>query len=322
MAKIIKTNYDYDFIDEDGPYIKSIDLEENGVIYNYDRKKCCVSKIKEGVENVIIADEVNNGSIKYTVTRWGIPLCYKECLNNVKSIELGKNLTEFNDLTTSGLENLEKLIIPESFNKFPPFYNCKKLKEINMPDRIPFDLEQMAWRFPNLNNLVLLHDGCRREIGENELSAKRLLYQKKLDKEEQERIAEEKRIEKEEKKKERIERYTDYYIQIACILPYIWVLSNIVRNKIDFDLGWFRVIIGTILIIIVGGIVLLFPAAIAYGIALEIRNHSDRKIITSLLAPFITVPLSWIIFCIAIWILSLWVSCSSGFYGILDPRFL
>lgn len=322
MAKIINKNYDYDVIDlYDGPRLISIDMEENGIIYTYDQKQCYVSKIEEGVDNIVIADEIRNGSEKYPVTRWGIPLYYKECLDNVKSIELGKNLIEFNDLTTSNLDNLEKLIIPQSYVTFPPFYNCDKLKEITMPDKISFDLESMAGRFPNLKKIVLLHEGEKREIGECAITAKRLLYQNKLEKEEQERLAEKERLEKEEQKKERIETFTNIYLTITCLLPYAWVLYNIVRNRIDFDLG-IRAIIGAIIIVIIGIIVLIIPATIAFGIANEIKNHSENKIITSLLAPFFTVPISWIIFVFVIWFLSLWSSCSSGFFGLLDPRFL
>lgn len=318
MARIIKRNYDYDFVDMyDGPSLVSIDMEENGVIYTCNRSQCYVSKIEGGVDDVVIADEIRNGSAKYLVTRWGIPLCYKECLKNVKSIELGKNLKEFNNLTTSGLDNLEKLIIPESFDKFPPFYDCEKLKEITMPDKISFDLEEMVVRFPSLQKIVLLHEGHKREIGESEMSAKRLLHQKKLEKKELERIAEEKRLEK----KERIEKYTNYYFLIACVLPYLWVLSNIVRKEVDFDLG-FRAILGTILIVIVVGLVFLIPIGIAFELATYLRNHSERKILISIIAPIITVPVSWLIFNFVVGFLSLWTSCSGAFSGLIDPRFL
>ena len=325
MAVVKYRHYD-EYYDYDGPsrFLMAIDMEENGVIYTYRvrDKECYVSEIEEGTEKIVIADEIRvEGVGLCPVVRWGIPLSEKKCLHNVKSIELGRNLNQFNELTTSDLENLERLVIPESAEVFPPFKNCHNIKEIIMPDKFSLDLEEFAWLHPKLKKLILLHQGNQREIGEKELSLKRYLYQTKLDKEEAERIKEEKRIEEDKRHQESIQKFIERYIAIICAIPYIWVIVNAFSKMINFELGIIDIIMQLIAygVLVVG---LFFAWAIATGIGIYLAEHSEHKIITSIFIPLLTVPLSWIIFSVALGILTVFNSCSDGFYGIIDPRFI
>jgi hypothetical protein len=323
MAKLKYKHYD-EYIDYDGPTLLAISMEENGVIYTYRLrdKECYVSEIEEGVDNVVIADEIRVDSVGICpVVRWGIPLIDRKCVSNVKSIELGKNLKKFNDLTTSDLENLERLVIPESIEKFPPFTNCNNLKEITMPAKFSLDLEQFAWAHPKLQKMILLHEGKQSEITEKELSAKRYSYQKKVDREEEKRITEEKRLEKEKRYQESVKKFTEWYIAIVCAVPYLWAIVNAFRNMVNYELDFIDIIMQ----LIAAG-VLAFGLFIAWGIAIEcafyLVDRSDRKILTAIFVPIITIPFSWIVFNIALGLLTAFNSCSDGFYGMVDPRFI
>lgn len=53
-----------------------------------------------------------------------------------------------------------------------------------------------------------------------------------------------------------------------------------------------------------------------------ISERSDWKISLALVLPIITIPLSYIVLSIAFALLTVFNSCSSGFYGIIDPRFI
>lgn len=323
MAKL-KRKYYADLIDLELPSILAIDMEENGVVYHYNlrEKKCSVSKIEEGVENVVIADEIRvDGVGVCPVVRWGIPLIDKECVRNVKSIELGKNLTEFNELTTSGLVNLEKLVIPNTFEKFPPFGECFNLKEITLPDKLTVNWECFCWSHRMLQKIILLHEGTCREIGDKEISSMRYSYQKKVDKEKFDRNTEKNKIEKEKRHQEAISYFTDRYIVIVCAVPYIWALVNGFRKIVNFDLGIVSIILQLMMVCLLafGLLVGLFIAVMS---AFYLTNHSRRKILTALVAPILAVPFSWIVLSVAISVLTLFESCSTGFYGIIDPRFL
>lgn len=325
MARLKYKHYD-EYFDCDGPSqaLLAIDMEEKGVIYTYRLrdKECYVSEFEEGLENVVIADEIRvDGYGIQPVVRWGIPLIDKKCVTNVKSIELGKNLIDFNELTTSGLEKLEKLVLPESYEKFPPFKNCNNLKELIMPDRISLDWNHFAWSHPKLQKVILLHDGNQREISAKELSEKRYSYLKKRDKEENDRITEEKRLEKEKRHQESIRKFTEGYIGITCAIPYIWAIINAFTNMVNYDLDIFNIIMQLFAagVLAVG---LFFAWAIAVICALYLTEHSNHKILTALFAPILTVPFSWFVFSVALGILTVFNSCSSGFYGMIDPRFI
>lgn len=237
MAKL-KHQYFEEYCDCYGysKILLAIDMEEKGVIYTYSvrDKECQVSAIEKGTDDVVIADEINVYGVGICpVVRWGIPFSEKECLSNVKSVVLGRNIVTFNDLTTSELDKLERLVIPESIDKFPPFNECYNLREITMSDKYSLDLEEFTWSHPKLQKITFLHEGNKRDIGEKELSSKRLSYQIKLDKEEKKRIKEEKAKQHQETIRSVIERY----IGIICAIPYIWVTINglkMIGCELDF----------------------------------------------------------------------------------------
>lgn len=323
MSRLKYKKYD-DYVDYDGPILLSIAMEENGVIYTYniEDKTCYVSGVEEGVENVVIADEIRvDGFGICPVVRWGIPLVDEDCVRNVKSIELGRNIKEFDELKISGLKHLEKLVIPETIEKFKPYWKCDNLKEITLPDKFEIDWEEFSWSHPKLKKITLLHDGSCREIGEKEISSMRYSYQRKVDKEEFDRITEEKKIDNEKKRQESIMLFTERYNSVVCAIPYIWVLVNGVKNMVNFDLDLFQILFQ-----------LLAACALAFGLflawafavmsAIVLTEHSKRKKLTALIAPILTVPFSWIVFNIFLGLLTAFNSCSSGFYGIIDPRFI
>ena len=325
MARLKYRHYD-EYFDYDGPsrFLLAIDMEENGVIYTYNvkDKQCYVSEIDEGVENVVIADEIRVDSVGICpVVRWGIPLIDRKCVSNVKSIELGKNLKEFNELTTSELDNLERLVIPESIEKFPPFTKCNNLKEITMPAKFSMDLERFSWEHPKLQKVTLLHEGNRTEIMSRELDAKRQSYRIKLEKAEYDRITEEKRIEKDKLRQKRKENFIGWYAMIICAIPYLWAISNVFRNMVDYDSDFWDLINQLfIAAFLTAGLIAGWLIAVA-GI-IFISERSDWKISLALVLPIITIPLSYIVLSIAFALLTVFNSCSSGFYGIIDPRFI
>ena len=323
MAKLKYKHYDQ-YVDYDGPRLLAVSMEENGVIYTYRLrdKECYVSEIEEGIENIVIADEIGvDGVVVCPVVRWGIPLVDKKYVKQVKSIELGANLKEFNELTTSGLDKLERLVIPENMDKFPPFKDCLNLKEIVMPDKFSMDWERFSWEHPKLQKVTLLHEGNGTEIMSRELDAKRQSYRIKLEKAEYDRKKEEERIEKEKLRQKRKENFIGWYAMIICAIPYLWAISNVYRNMVDFDSDFWDLVNQLfVAVFLTAGLIAGWLIAVA-GIII-ISERSDWKISLALVLPIITIPLSYIVLNIAFAFLTVFSSCSSGFYGMIDPRFI
>lgn len=322
MSKLKYKHYDdYDY---DGPILLSIEMEENGVIYTYKigDKTCYVSGVEEGVENVVIADEIRvDGFGICPVVRWGIPLFDKDCVRNVKSIELGRNIKEFDELSISELKHLEKLVIPETIEKFHRFGKCDNLKKITLPDKFKIDWDEFSWSHPKLQKITLLHEGSCREIGEKEISSMRYSYQRKVDKEEFDRITEEKKKEEEKKRQEGIRTFTDRYITIVCAVPYIWAIVNAFRNMVNYELGGFEILMQLIAVCVLAfGLIIAWIIAVMS--AMYLTELTNRKILTALFVPILTVPFSWIVFNIFLGLFTAFSSCSSGFNGIIDPRFI
>lgn len=327
MAILKYRYYDYDTFYEDGypsGKLLAIDMEEDGVIYTYRVRdnECYVSEIKEGTEEITIADEIRvEGVGLRPVVGWRIPFSKNNCLHNIKYIKLGRNLKHFESFVTYDVENLKKLIIPESAESFPPFKNCHNLVELTMPDNLSLDLDKFAWSHPKLEKLILLHQGNQMEIDQKGLSAKRYLYQTKLDKEESDRIKEERRIAEETRHQDAIYTFTTSYIVIVCAIPYIWVIVNFFKKNIDFESDIIFIIIELFAFgVFVFGMFIAWIIAIIIG--LYIVDYSKHKIITSIFVPILTVPLSWIIFIFALNLLSIFTSCSSDFNRIIDPIFI
>ncbi len=324
MAKLKYKHYEEVYDAYDFPRLLGVDMEENGVIYTYSlkEKKCYVSDIEEGIDEVIVADEIDVYGVGLCpVVRWGIPLVCLKNVKNVKSIKLGKNLKEYNDLTTSGLDNLERLFIPESIEQFPPFRNCNNLKELTMPEKFSMDWERFAWSHPKLQKVVLLKEGRNIEIGEREMASKRLSYQKKLDKEESIKKIEEARQKKEEQYQKHVETFIDSYIGIVCAIPYLWAIVNAFRNTVNYDVDFFDIffqLLGTCTL----SVGLFFAWVIAVGSAIYLVQRSERKILTTIFIPLLTIPFSWLVFSIALGLLTTLSACSDGFYGMVDPRFI
>ena len=326
MAKLVKEIYDkegceYGF----RPSLSYIIMEEDGVFYSYDcrfGKYCSVSGFKEGTENVIIADEINvSGNGIKPVVEWGNFCNELEGANNIKSITLGKNLKEFHSSSMSGFEKLERLIIPESCNKFPSFSNCKNLREITLPQDISPDLNEYAWSHPKLQKVTLLNDGKETVIGARELEEKRLSYQRKVDAEEKAKEAEEKRKAIEEQREKKWGPIIELYLAIACGIPYLLAIINIFRKTVSLDIEFIDLIFELIATCCFAA-GLLVAWAVAVTISYYIANYTKHRYVASFFTPILGIPLSWILFCIVLGVLSAFNSCSDGFYGIIDPRFL
>lgn len=71
---------------------------------------------------------------------------------------------------------------------------------------------------------------------------KKIFISEKLDKEEYDRITEEKRLEKEKRHQESIRKFTERYIAIICAIPYIWAIINAFKNLVNYDLGVINII--------------------------------------------------------------------------------
>lgn len=327
MAKLVKEIYDREGCEFGcSPRLSYIIMEEDGVFYAYNcrfDKSCSVSGFKEGTENVIIADEINvsRNGIK-PVVEWGDFCNELEGANNIKSITLGKNLKEFHSSSMSGFEKLERLIIPESYNKFPSFLNCRNLREITMPQDISPDLNEYAWAHPKLQKVILLKGGTEKVIGASELEEKRISYQTKIDAEEKAKEAEEKRKAKEEQREKKWGPIIQWYLMVVCAIPYLCLifatfqraLTRDRENAIDiiFDL----VFAGTV------SFCLLIAWVVAVGISYYCAEYTKHKYVAAFFTPILGVPLSWVILCLVVAILTCFNSCSDGFYGIIDPRFL
>jgi len=327
MAKLVKEIYDkegceYGF----RPSLSYIIMEEDGVFYSYDcrfGKYCSVSGFKEETENVIIADEiyVSRYGLK-PVVEWGNLFHEPEGANNIKSITLGNNLKKFSTYSVCGFEKLERLIIPESCNKFPSFSNCKNLREITLPQDISPDLNEYAWSHPKLQKVTLLNDGKETVIGARELEEKRLSYQRKVDAEEKARKEEELRQAKEEQREKKWGPIIQWYLMVVCAIPYLCLifatfqraLTRDRENAIDiiFDL----VFAGTV------SFCLLIAWVVAVGISYYCAEYTKHKYVAAFFTPILGVPLSWVILCLVVAILTCFNSCSDGFYGIIDPRFI
>lgn len=327
MAKLVKEIYDREGCEFGcSPRLSYIIMEEDGVFYAYNcrfDKSCSVSGFKEGTENVIIADEINvsRNGIK-PVVEWGDFCNELEGANNIKSITLGKNLKEFHSSSMSGFEKLERLIIPESYNKFPSFLNCRNLREITMPQDISPDLNEYAWAHPKLQKVILLKGGTEKVIGASELEKKRISYQTKIDAEEKAKEAEEKRKAIEEQREKKWGPIIQWYLMVVCAIPYLCLifatfqraLTRDRENAIDiiFDL----VFAGTV------SFCLLIAWGVAVGISYYCAEYTKHKYVAAFFTPILGVPLSWVILCLVVAILTCFNSCSDGFYGIIDPRFL
>lgn len=333
MATIKHKHYDYNIASfDDVPHLMAIDLEENGVVYTYlpsyrsssNKPECYVSYIEEGVEDVIIADVISNVQVgTFPVVRWGIPLIDSDTLKQVKTLQLGKNLTSFIDLTMSGFDKLEKLIIPSSFKSFPPIKDCKSLKEIEMPVGIA-DLENIAYMFPSLQRIKLNKENSIEIIDANHLVKLRESYQKKLEEEER---AMQRKMEEEEKEKryhsfdkfiEEPVKWRVAYIYIACALPYIWFAYKSFVNMINNGLGFINNIFQSIAIIIA----FFIAWFVAVTLTMFMDYYTREKTWVLLFCPLVSVPLSWVLLMIIVYILSLFNSCEDAVFGFTDPKFL
>lgn len=323
MAKLIDKLYDRS-TDYDNPQLWIVIMEENGVIYKYNQKdeQCYVSNIEEGIENVVIADEIYvDGIGKCPVVRWGISHVYKKSLEQVKSIKLGGNLKEYDLVTFWDLDKLEKIVIPESLVKFPPFKRCNNLKEIVMPDKFSVDLEEFAWTHPKLQKVILLHNGNRKEILSSELDAKRDSFRVKLEKEEKDRIAEEKRKEQEKLLQDRKGKFIARYAMIICAIPYLWAITNLFRKMVDYDTTFWNLLYQLFAAVFISG-ELIVCWYIAVASIVFISERFNLKIAWAIFLPVIIIPLSIIVFYIALKLQAAFYSCSSVYYSITDSGFI
>lgn len=325
MAKVIKKYYDeilpFDEYDTYSRILKFIELEEKGVIYHYYPDKpseCSVSYIEAGIEEVIIADEIIVEGKKSPVVRWGIPLVDDDCTKGIKTLVLGKNLREYNELTLKDLDSLEKLIIPESIEKFPPI-GCVNLKEISLSEKYQIDLDEYIWRHPKLEKITLLNNGETKIISAEEIGIKRKKIQIIKDAENAERIAEEKRIAKKEKLEKKCSDLRHTYFMLVCAIPYVWAFILLLKSM-NFNSD-FMTIVGQL----VAAGVALFGFVCAYSFAVvssnwlsELPERLRDKNILALLAPIFGVSVSWIALSAVFSFMTLVTSCE--FYGILDPR--
>jgi len=319
MAKLIDKLTDYD-----NPQLWIVIMEENGVIYRYNQKdeQCYVSNIKEGIENVVIADEIYvDGIGKCPVVRWGISHVYKKSLEQVKSIKLGGNLKEYDLVTFWNLDKLEKIVIPESLVKFPPFEHCNNLKEIVLPDKFSVDLEEFAWTHPKLQKVILLHNGNRKEILSSELDAKRNSFRVKLEKEEKDRIAEEKRKEQEKLLQDRKGKFIAWYAMIICAIPYLWAITNLFRKMVDYDTTFWNLLYQLFIAVCITG-ELIACWYIAVVSIIIISERLNLKIAWAIILPVIIIPLSIIVFYIALKLQIAFYSAISVYYSITNPSFI
>ena len=318
MAKLIDKHYDIS-TDYDNPQLWIVIMEENGVIYKYNQKddKCYVSNIEEGIENVVIADEIDvDGIGKCPVVSWGISQVFRKSVQQVKSIRLGGNLKEFDFVTFWDLDKLEKIVIPESMVKFPPFKRCNNLKEIVMPDKFSVDLEEFAWLHPKLQKVILLHNGNRKEIASSELDAKRESFRLKLEKEENDRIAEENR----KLLKERKEKFIVWYAMIICAIPYLWAITNVFRKMVDYDSTFWNLLYQLFVAVCFSGELIVGWYIAVAGIEF-ISKRFNLKIAWAIFLPVIIIPLSLIVLYIALKLQAAFYSCSSVYYGMTNPSF-
>ncbi len=326
MARIIQKYYDHylpmDPDDFDYKELRYIELEEDGVIYGYDPKEpnqCSVAEIEEGFENIIIADTIRVESTLCPVVRWGIPLEIEDCTKGIKTLVLGKNLREYNELTIKGLDSLEKLVIPESIEKFPPI-GCVNLKEITLSEKYQIDLENFAWSHPKLEKITLLKKNGEVEIIQSDaIAIKRKHIQDIKDAEELLRKEEEIKKKKQEKKEEICCNIRQAYFIVVCAIPYIWALIKFFKT-INFNLGFID-IIGQLIVLGLLFIGLFAACVIAVFISYWLSDLPERlsyKYFLALFTPIIGIPLSWLLLTIVFNVLTILSSCE--YYGVLDPR--
>jgi hypothetical protein len=325
MARVIKKYYDDILpLDEYGIYSRKpnlIELEEKGVIYHYYPDKpseCSVSYIAAGIEEVIIADEITVEGKKSPVVRWGIPLVDINCTKGIKTLVLGKNLREYNELTLSDLVSLKKLIIPESIEKFPPI-GCVNLKEISLSEKYQIDLDKYIWSHPKLEKITLLNNGETKIISAEEIGIKRKKMQIIKDAENAEKIAEEKRIAKQEKLEKKCSNVRQYYFMVVCAIPYVWAFVLLVKS-INFDLDIWTIVAH---LYIAGVVLCAFVCAYSFAVVSsdwlsEKPTHLVYKNILAFFAPLFGVSVSWIALSILFNFMTLVTSCHA--YGIIDPR--
>lgn len=201
-------------------------------------------------------------------------------------------------------------------------FAIETIKEIELPVGIA-DLENIAYMFPSLQRIKLNKENCIEIIDSNNLVKQKESYQKKLD---EERAMQRKMEEEKEKRYHSFDIFIEepvkwrviYIYYLACALPYIWFAYKSFVNMINNDLGFINKIFQSIAIVI--------AFFIAWFIAVILTMYMDyytrEKTWVLLFCPLVSVPLSWVLLMIIVFILSLFNSCEDAVFGFTDPKFL
>ena len=301
MAKITYRHFNDDgWIDEDGyssPTLAYILLEENEVIFAYrpSMKNYCIAiDINEGVENVIIPDDIYIEGVGNCIVKecW-TAIRNTDNLRKIKRLSIGKNVSNIGFFQ---YDHLEKLTIPESLeNKIDTF------------------IEQS----PELAYITVKGDEKDKTFMPSEIRMRESDNKVKHQREERER----ERIQKEQEHKEKYKDFSSYlnkmssfsawYLAIVCAIPYILIAINMFKHINGFS-GFFA---WCILIVI-----LFIGWAIACIISFYAEFISEENAFVQIFCPIFTVPISLVILFIGVNILTL--ITSGSLWGILDPRFL
>lgn len=302
MAIITYRHFNEDgWADEDGyssPTLAYMLLEENGVIFAYRptfKTYCQAIDIEEGVLDVIIPDEIDiSGVGKCIVKECWTAIRSTDKLRKIKSLTLGKNVTEIG------------------------FWEYNQLERLTIPESLRYKIDVFLENSPELIRITVKGSEKDEYITPGEIRMMESENKVKRQNEEKEREEKQKEKEHEEKYKDfssylnyEPEKNNPWYHIIMCGIPYLVVA---IKSFSTVDEFWDIIPWG----ILVFGF--LIGWAIAVFLSLYAKYLSEDNILVTILCPLITLPLSWIILFIGINILTLFSSCS--LLGILDPRFL
>lgn len=144
-------------------------------------------------------------------------------------------------------------------------------------------------------------------------------------------IAKRKRIEEEERK----QKYADFdsyqnkrsktriwFHAIMCALPFLYFSYNYINNIFIEQLSTINIVLNVFALLIV-----LFLELIAWSLSVMLSDYVDyftkeKNIWVSIFSPLITIPAALFIIYVALLVISIVTTCSTGLAGIFDPRFL
>ena len=301
MATITYRHFNDDgWIDEEGhssPTLAYMLLEENGVEFAYRpafKTYCQAIDIDEGVENVVIPDEIEISGVGKCIV--------KECWTAIRS--------------TDKLRKIKQLTIGKNVSKIG-FWQYNQLERLTIPESLRSSIDTFIEQSPELVSITVKGDGKDEHITPGKIrmiEADNIVKRQKEEKEKE-------RIQKEKEHEEKFRDFSNYkkkmssisawYLAIVCAIPYLYVAGVWLTKINGFGefIGWCVVLFG-----------LFIGWAMACYMSFYAEYISEDNVLVKLFCPIVTVPLSWIILFIGVNILTLFTSCS--LWGILDPRFL